>query len=124
MLGLTIAAASLAACDGPAAYANGLVQVANLSQTDASFHWQSPGLLGTPLLGGSGTEPIRACGTYARGFGPGDQQVTITSASDTASFVLAAPSDGQTVVWYVIGPDGSIRETTAAAAPASPYCAP
>jgi hypothetical protein len=101
---------------------NGLVQVANLASADATFHWQSPGVLGTAILGGSGTEPINACSLLSVGFAPGDQQLTITSSHDTKTFTLAAPSAGQVVLWVVIKADGTIAETTESQAPASPYC--
>lgn len=113
-----------AACQGPVAATNGMVWVANLGQADGSLHWQSPGLFGTGALGASGTEPVRACSLYGRSFGAGDQQITITSASATRSFTLPAPSEGQATLWYVIGADGAIAETTEGKAPASPYCAP
>jgi hypothetical protein len=109
-------------CQGPVAPDQGLVQVANLANAGATFHWQSPGVLGTAFLGGSGTDPIGACSLYARGFAPGRQQLTITSSHESRTFTLAAPSAGQVVLWVVIGADGTIGETTASQVPASPFC--
>ncbi len=120
---ILLAASVVASCAG-AAPSNGLAYVANLSTSEASFHWQSPGLLGTPLLGGSGTEPIPACETYLRGFAPGNQRITVSSASSSRSFDLVAPSSGQRALWLVIRPGGEIEETTAIEAPASPFCVP
>ena len=122
VLALAAAAAITSAPSCGGAPSNGLVQVANLSGTEATFRWRSPSVLGTAILGGSGTEPIRPCDRYARAFAPGDHQITIVTSSDTESFELAATSAGQRILRLVITPDGTIQETTAAAAPASPYC--
>ncbi len=120
--GLVVAVFAIASCRGTAP-SNGLVQIANVSATEASFHWHSPGLLGTPLLGGSGTEPVPACEAYTRGFAPGDQRITVTSASSARAFDLVVPSSGQRLLEVVIRPDGRIEEITPPDAPASPYCA-
>lgn len=101
---------------------HGFAKVANLTDAEASFHWHSPGVLGTPVLGGSGSEPIPRCELYTRSFDAGDQEITISSGSATKSFTLAAPSSGQVVLWVVIRADGTIEETTEAEAPASPFC--
>ncbi len=115
---VTFAVSACRAAPGGTGFAN----VANLSDAEASFHWQSPGVLGTPVLGGSGTEPIRACKLYARAFDPGDQEITITTSSASKSFTLAAPPSGQTTLWIVIKPGGAIEQTSEAEAPPSPYC--
>lgn len=112
----------MSGCQRGQAPSNGLVHVANLGTAEVSLHWQSPGVLGTPVLGGSGTEPIRACSLYVGGFAPGDHRLTITTARATKSFTLAAPASGQVVLWVVIRADGTIEETAAADGPASPYC--
>ncbi len=122
VVGLVVAGLTVAGCQGPVAPTNGVVEVANLANRESSFHWQSPGLFGTPLLGGAGTEPIRPCSQYARAFAPGTQRLTISSAATSKSVTLDAPSSGQKLLWLVIEPDGSIVETTEAQVPASPYC--
>lgn len=117
-----LVAMSLARCERGAAPDSGFVAVANLSDQEASFHWQSPGLAGTTVLGGSGTEPIAPCSEYDRGFGPGGQKITITAGEATGSFTLAAPGTGQQTLHITIGADRVIAETDAAAFPASPFC--
>lgn len=122
VVAVVAAALTVAACQGPVAPSNGVVEVANLANAESSFHWQSAGLFGTPLLGGAGTEPIPPCSQYARAFGPGAQRLTISSAASSKSVTLDAPSSGQQLLWLVIEPDGSIIETTEAQVPPSPYC--
>jgi len=114
---------ALASCYQATPAQNGLVEVANRSTSPASIHWRSPGLLGSDVLSGAGTEPIAACGGYVRAFGSGHQTITITSASATGSFALDAPSGtGQATLWVVIRPDGRIDQVTGSEAVASPYC--
>jgi hypothetical protein len=103
----------VAGCRSIAA-SNGLLEIANLDG-EVSVHWESPGLLGTPVGAGAGTEPIRACETYVRGFTPGDHAITITTSSDRMAFVLTAPTDGQYSATYVVAPDGLISEADEAA---------
>ena len=110
----------IAACG--AAPSNGMLHIVNMSSTDASVHWQSPGFFGTPLFGGSGTEPVGACADYARGFASGTQELTVTTGAAAASFELVAPSTGQETLWVEVSRDGSIAKIDAAAAPASPFC--
>lgn len=124
LLALVAAAVLVSACQGPVAASNGLVWVANLSQTDGSLHWQSPGLFGTSAFGGSGTEPIRACQAYGRGFAPGDHQITISSTDETLAFTLPAPPGGQMVARYVIRASGHIERVSEGQGLTSPYCAP
>lgn len=112
----------LGACQGPVAPSNGLVSVINAGQTTASFHWQSPGLLGTDVLGASGTEPIEPCQAYARGFPPGTHRLTISLGNVRRSFVLDAPASGQTVLTISIGKDGTIAQSEDGAAPTSSGC--
>jgi hypothetical protein len=116
----SFALAFTASCGG--AQSNGLVHVVNQMAVDASFEWESPGLLGTRFLGGSGLEPIAACNEYSRGFGPGAQELTISSGSSRQSATLRAPERGQTILWFVIRSNGRVEEITAATAPHSPYC--
>ena len=52
ILGASIA--SLLGCGIGGAPTNGVVETVNLSRASASFHWQSPGLLGMPLFGATG----------------------------------------------------------------------
>lgn len=122
-LGLLLIAVLVAACQQwGGAPDNGLVQVANEGTVEGSFHWQSPGLFGTPLLGESGTEPVRPCELYARGFAPGTQDITVSIGGTPKSWVLDAPGSGQVVLFIVIGRDGTISEVPADQAPASPFC--
>jgi hypothetical protein len=107
---------------GPVAPTQGLVEVANQSGSPATFAWQSPGLFGAPLLGASGTEPIDACSLYARGFGPGDQRITVHSSSDASTFTFVVPATGQLTISLVIGADGTVARTTERALPTSSAC--
>lgn len=118
VVGLTLA---MAGCDR-AAPSVGMVRVVNESRAEASIHWQSPGLLGTQVFGGSGTEPILPCASYTRGFADGDQSIVITTKVASRSFVLEARSTRPTTRSLVIRPDGAIEETTETDLPASPYC--
>ncbi len=113
---------SLLGCGIGGAPLNGTVEVLNLSRSSVSFHWQSPGLLGLPLLGGAGTEPIGACGSYIRSFGAGDQTITIASATATRSFTLKAPATAQAVLVIVITADGGITPVDRDHVPPSPFC--
>lgn len=94
----------------------------NLGRSPASFHWQSPGLLGLPLFGGAGTEPIGACGSYSRAFGAGDQTITIGSPTTTRTFTLQAPEDAQATLDIVITADGGITAVDNDHLPPSPFC--
>lgn len=118
----TLAAAGLLAfaavgCRGPVVMDTAVVSVANQSPRDDSFHWQSPG-----WFGAAGTERILACRIYRRGFEAGDHRITITTSSDSDSFVVSAPSEGQENVWIVIAADGHIAEATEAEAEVRPLC--
>ena len=123
-LAMVVLVLALAGCFRGGAASNGLIHVANLGRADVSIRWQSPGA----VVGASGSEPVAPCRDYARGFGPGDEEIVITSATAnarfTTTFTLSASADGQTVLWYAIDADGRIRSTTEAAFPASPFCAP
>lgn len=117
---IVMALAATGCIGGPGA--TGLIHVVNLGTTDVSFHWQSPGILGTDILGGSGTEPVSGCSLYSRGFAPGKQQITISTSLTTNDFTLVAPSAGQSDLWVVVGRDGTVEETTETKAPPSPFC--
>ena len=115
--------ASLLGCGpGGGAPSNGVVEAVNLSRDAASFHWQSPGLFGTPLLGGAGTDPIGPCGTYTRSFGAGDQALTIGSATTSRTFVLHAPDTTQATLVIIITADGGITAVGSDHVPPSPFC--
>jgi hypothetical protein len=114
---------ALLGCGTGTAPTNGVVETVNLSRSPASFHWQSPGLLGTPLFGATGTEPIGACGSYSRAFGAGDQTITIGSATATRSFTLRALAEGQpAMLVLVITADGGIASVDPGHLPPSPFC--
>ena len=101
----------------------GTVETVNLSRSMASFHWQSPGLFGTPLFGGAGTEPIGPCGSYVRSFGAGDQAIRIGSGTTSSSFILRAPGEGQpATLVIVITADGGIANVDRDHVPPSPFC--
>lgn len=116
------AVVSLLGCGIGGAPTNGLVEAVNLSRSPASFHWQSPGLLGMPLFGGAGTEPIGPCGVYTRAFGAGDHTITIGSGTTSRLFVLQAPATAQTVLVVVITADGGITSVDRDHVPPSPFC--
>jgi hypothetical protein len=113
----------LGSCIGVAPM-NGIVETVNLSRSPASFHWQSPGLLGMRFFGGSGTESIGPCGSYVRSFGAGDQTITIGSATASRSFDLQAPANGQphAELILVITADGGITSVDRDHVPPSPFC--
>ncbi|MEO8437552.1 MAG: hypothetical protein ABI562_03775 [Chloroflexota bacterium] len=115
-------ALAVSGCRRGGAPSNGLVHVANLGRSDASFHWESPGIFGTMVFGGSGTEPIRGCSLYSRGFPPGEEQITITAGETPRTFTLVGPPTGQAILWAVIDKDGTIEEIAEPKVPASPSC--
>jgi hypothetical protein len=100
----------LAACQGPVAPSNGLVTVVNASSMTASLRWQSPGVLGTGVLGESGTELVAPCQPYARGFPPGAHRITLEVGSASHSFELDAPTSGQLSLVIAIGKDGTVSQ--------------
>lgn len=116
-------ASSLGSCIGGPPM-NGVAETVNLSGSPASFHWQSPGLLGMPFFGGSGTEPIGPCGSYVRYFGAGDQTITIGSAMASRSFHLQGPGNEQpqAELIIVITADGAITSVDRDHVPPSPFC--
>ena len=65
-------------------------------------------LLGTPLGAGTDTRSLGPCDSNVLGFWPGDYHVTITSATDSLTFVLHAPPQGGVIVTYVIDGSGHI----------------
>lgn len=102
-----------------------VMQIVNLSSTAATVDWQTDGLLGTPLLGSSGTAPIPACQAYTPSLEHGSShRVTIVSANGTWSLAFVAPGDesGDAIVWVVIDPVGSVGQVASATIPAGPYC--
>lgn len=119
-IAVTLLGLLLAACSTSTSQYVGLVSVVNLSDSTGSFQWQSTG------DAASGSESIGACRLYVHGFDPGDQQISITASGQTQSLVFNVPAPGsgsqQTQIWFVIGRDGQITQTTKDAAPASPYC--
>jgi hypothetical protein len=119
LLGIAFA---IAACQGPVASSNPMVQVVNLGSEAASFHWQSPGFLGTALFGPSGTEPVRGCDVYRRGFDPGPHEITITTASDALSLAASAPTNAQVDYSFVIRSDGTIERLDSVEAAPTPTC--
>ena len=115
-----VSALSACGCTTPPA-----MEVVNLAAVDARIDWQTAGVLGTPLLGSSGSEPIPACQVYAPPLKPGAAHaVTIVTDAARRSFSLVAPTqyDEAAIVWVVIRPDGSIEQVAAASAPASARC--
>ena len=112
---VAVAILGLSACYRGAAPANALIHVVNLGSTDASIHWQASG-----FFGASGTEPVSSCRDYSRGFPPGDEEIVITTATDSRSFTLSASAEVRTEVWYVIDANGKVRATTGAAFPTDP----
>ena len=114
---LALCLLTLAACYRGGAPSNGLLHVVNLGDADVSIHLQAPGPFGQ-----STTQQVTTCQDYAWGFPPGDEQVVITTPSDSLTFTLSAPESGQTVASYVIDANGKIRATTDDQLPASPFC--
>ncbi len=108
--GLMLAAGALVgACSpSPVAPGAGQVIVANYTHEAASVSWPTPGFFGTPLGAGTDTRSLGPCNSNDFGFWPGDYPVTITSATDSLTFVLHAPPQGGVVVTYVIDGTGHI----------------
>jgi len=104
LLGAAVAIVVIACGQAPSV---GLLTIVNASKSPASVHWQEAGLLGK-----SGTEPVAACETYVRGFGPSDVELTVTTPSATSTFRLRAPEGSQTTLVLRIESDGSVRETS------------
>lgn len=105
---LGVSVGLLGGCIGGAP-ANLIIRVFNESQHPVSVRWVSPGFLGTPILGGSGSDQLPPCGGGAEGFGTGRRQLVIRSASAAATFELDAPDPSvSTTRAYVIQPDGRI----------------
>jgi hypothetical protein len=111
----------VAGCGPASAPTNAIVTVINLSAVTGTFRWDSS----DAQYGIRGTEPMRGCAIYARGFFKGTYQITVRSATHEHSFSFVAPDPtrGEHFVWLVIEGDGQIRETTESAAPTPPYCA-
>lgn len=102
-----------------------VMQIVNFSSTTATVDWQTDGLLGTPLLGSSGTAPIPACQAYTPSLEYGSfHRITIVSANEiwSLAFVASGGESGAGIVWVVIGPDGSIEQVASATIPAGPDC--
>ena len=97
----------VAGCTNPVAPGAGQVVVANFGHEAVSVSWPTPGFFGTPLGAGTDTQGLGPCDSNDFGFWPGDYPITITSATDSLTFVLHAPPQGGVMVTYVI--DGSGR---------------
>lgn len=115
-------AAILHGCESGTGLTDGLLQVANLSRDEATLTWQSPGILGTPVLQSTESEAIPSCDVIQRGFGSEDTPVSVTTVSSELAITMSSRNSGPTVRWVVIAMDGSIKEVPADEAPASPYC--
>src|ERR1700690_970099 len=120
----TAAVLTASACTQAVPAQNLFVTVSNGSKSPVSMAWQSPGLLGTPVLGGSGTDPIDACSSAGRSFGAGDQHITVTSSVGSQSFVLRGPPNGAPSVTVTIAVDATGAITELAGPAPSTACQP
>lgn len=113
----------LAACQQSSGLPATLVQVANASQSDATFEWHSSGILGTGLLSSSGSDPILACNPYQHGFDAGDYEIEIVTGAGTRTFSLPSRSERREV-WIVIKSDASVEMVPESVYPSGPPCGP
>jgi hypothetical protein len=115
----------LAACEPSPVPPPLAVVVFNFSHTNATFAYQAPGLLGTPVLGHSESWTIPPCDDQTYGFWDAQQTITITTPQDATTFVLPRPADARTPpVTYAIGSDGHITKVDPSTMPANPTCRP
>ena len=103
--------------------------VINYSREDASVTWRGQGLLGTGILGISGSATVLACTTYSYTLHPGPVDVSISDASDALSVRLEVPDGagrGAHAAIIVIRADGHIAEPVhqppAGGYPEDPLC--
>jgi hypothetical protein len=112
------------ACIGGAAPPRAIV-VFNFGHTDATYAWQGPGFLGTPILGNSGSTTIRACGAVVDGFWDKARQITITTRIDHVTVEVSRPTDlSVPVPTYAIDAEGHIALVDPSMMPANPTCRP
>ncbi len=99
---LAVAAAGCTSPSGPSG--NGIVRVVNLGATPVTLGWREAG-------GSSGTEPVDPCREWARGFGPGVYELTLTANGVDRTFTLVAPANGSQTLGLVVAADGGVRES-------------
>jgi hypothetical protein len=103
--------------------------VLNYAHDDATVSWQGTGLLGTPVLGVSGSASAPACATLTQTLRPGEVDVSIRAGADARTSRVTVSErqaqDGR-VATFVIGADGRIAEPTdgppAGGYPQDPLC--
>jgi hypothetical protein len=117
VVGVAIALA-LVGCRQGSGLSDGLLQVENLSRSDASVTWDSPGLLGPETH----SEPIPACDGIQVPFAE-RTEITVRTTEEQRTFVVEGrASSRETVLQLVIEEDGTVAEVPADQAPTSPYC--
>ncbi len=118
---LLVAAGPSCGCSTPVT-----VIVYDTSPNEATFRWESSGLLGTPIFGGSGTVPLAACSNNSEYLPAGRHQITVTTPTASRSFDLSVPWEqrSDTLLWIVIRADGAIDQVAAGSYPADPPCGP
>lgn len=104
---LALLAASVScACTSPAD-----LVVLNYAHEDVSVSWQGAGLLGTSVLGISGTAIAPSCATDSETLRPGVVSVSLAMGGETRTFSITVPSGdaryGHTAT-FVIGTVGRI----------------
>ena len=104
-------------CDTGTSPRAATLTVVNDNTADASLSWQSPGLLGTPLLAPTGTDPIAGCQTHIRRFGPGLNAATVMSGGQSLSLTLEASDAAPATKAVLISSTGSISEVDPSALP-------
>ena len=103
--------------------------VLNHAHQDAAVSWQGAGLLGTPVLGVSGSTAAPACATLSQTLRPGPIDVSIRTGGDARTVRVTVPGGDARhghVATFVIGADGRISGPTdgspAGGYPDGPLC--
>jgi hypothetical protein len=113
-----LAALTLVGCRRGTGLPDGLLQVANLSRSEASVTWVSPGFLGQERH----FEPIPACDDFQLSFAERTEVTIRTTQGQNVFVVEGRASSVETVLQLVIAEDGSVAEVPVRGTPARPYC--
>ncbi len=102
-----LAASSSCGCTSPVD-----LIVLNSTHEDATVSWQGTGLLGTPILGISGSAMAAACATFSQTLRPGAVNVSIRAGGIVETVSVTVPEGdaryGGHVATFVIGDGGRI----------------
>jgi hypothetical protein len=89
-----------------------VVQVANEAAETVDMAWQSPTFFGTYLLSDHGTDELASCQPYVRAFGPGQHQLTFSTAAGSVDFVVVGPANDSLVTTFLIDVAGNVQEVS------------